>query len=160
LTYIVSACRRTLPVRDGPYKRLRLDRASCSFDRQLPEETHMNSSATVPSPTAPRDEDLAEQARPGHGVPSQDPSPAAQVPLEPGEAEREAKSVLAGGAMVGGAAIGAAIGVAVGGPVGVVVGGTLGAVAGAVGGAAAGAGMKPEDSSSADPVLENVAPHK
>lgn len=112
----------------------------------------MNSSATVPSHTAPRDEDVAEQARPGHGVPSQDPNPAAQIPLDHEEAEREAKSVLAGGGMVGGAAIGAAIGVAVGGPVGVVVGGTLGAVAGALGGSAAGAGMNPGDSNSADPV--------
>lgn len=105
----------------------------------------MNSSVTVPSHTTPRDEDLAEQARPGHGVPSQDPDPAAQMPLAPEEAEREAKSVLTGGAVVGGAAIGAAIGVAVGGPVGVVVGGTLGAVAGAVGGAAAGAVVNPGD---------------
>jgi hypothetical protein len=96
----------------------------------------MNSSATQPSHTATRDEDLAEQARPGHGVPSQDPNPAAQIPLEPEEAEREARSVLTGGAVVGGAAIGATIGVVVGGPVGVVVGGTLGAVAGALGGAA------------------------
>lgn len=101
----------------------------------------MNSSANAPSQTAPRDEDLAEQARPGHGVPSQDPNPAAQVALEPEEADREAKSVLTGGAAVGGAAIGAAIGVVVGGPVGVVVGGALGAVAGALGGAAAGTGM-------------------
>ena len=118
----------------------------------------MNSSATLPSHTAPRDEDLAEQARPGHGVPSQDPNPAAQIPLEPEEAEREAKSVLTGGAVVGGAAIGATIGVVVGGPVGVVVGGTLGAVAGALGGAAAGTVMNPEDSSSADTVLEDSAP--
>jgi uncharacterized membrane protein len=73
--------------------------------------------------------------------------------MEPGEAEREAKSVIAGGGMVGGAAIGATIGVAVAGPVGVVVGGTLGAVAGALGGAAAGTLMKPENSSHADPVL-------
>lgn len=117
----------------------------------------MNSSATSPSHTAPRDQDLAEQARPGHGVPSQDPNPAAQSPLEPGEAEREGKSVLMGGAVVGGAAVGATIGVAVGGPVGVVVGCTLGAVAGALGGAAAGSAMNPGHSSSADTVLEDSA---
>lgn len=116
----------------------------------------MNSSTTLPSHIAAHDKDLAEQARPGHGVPSQDPNPAAQISLEPEEAEREAKSVLTGGGMVGGAAIGATIGVAVGGPVGVVVGGTLGAVAGVLGGAAAGTVMK--DSSSADPVLEDGAP--
>jgi hypothetical protein len=114
----------------------------------------MNSFATFPSHTAPHDPDLAEQARPGHGVPSQDPDPAAQIPLEPEEAEREAKSVLTGGGLVGGAAIGATIGVVAGGPVGVVVGGTLGAVAGALGGAAAGAAMNPGESS-VDPVLED-----
>lgn len=108
----------------------------------------MNSSATLPSDTANRDEDLAEQARPGHGVPSQDPNPAAQLPLQPEEAEREANSVLTGGGMVGGAAIGASIGVAVAGPVGVVVGGALGAVAGALGGAAAGAGLDSGESGS------------
>jgi ABC-type dipeptide/oligopeptide/nickel transport system permease subunit len=118
----------------------------------------MNSTTTLPSQTAARDQDLAEQARPGHGVPSQDPNPAAQIPLGPGEAEREAKSVMTGGAMVGGAAIGATIGVAVGGPVGVVVGGTVGAVAGALGGAAAGTAMSPADPSNADPVLEDGTP--
>jgi hypothetical protein len=118
----------------------------------------MNSSVTLPSNTAPPDEDLAKQARPGHGVPSQDPNPAAQIALGPEEAEREAKSVLAGGGAVGGAAIGATIGVVVAGPVGVVVGGTLGAVAGALGAAAAGTMMNPGDSSSADPVLEDNAP--
>lgn len=86
----------------------------------------------------PVDPDLAEQARPGHGVPSQDPEPAAQLPLTAEEQEREARSTLMGGGMVAGAATGAAVGVAVGGPVGVLVGGTLGGVAGALGGAAAG----------------------
>lgn len=118
----------------------------------------MNASVKLPSHTEPRDKDLAEQARPGHGVPSQDPNPAAQVPLEPEEAQREANSVLTGGGVVGGAAIGAAIGGVVGGPVGVVVGGTVGAVAGALGGAAAGTVMNPGDSSSADPVPEDRAP--
>jgi predicted lipid-binding transport protein (Tim44 family) len=118
----------------------------------------MKASTTVPSRTAAHDEDLAEQALPGHGVPSQDPDPAAQVPLTPREAEREANSVLTGGGMVGGAAIGATIGVVVGGPVGVVVGGTLGAVAGALGGAAAGTAMNPVDSNRADPVPKGRAP--
>jgi len=118
----------------------------------------MNSSATLPSTTATRDEDLTEQAVPGHGIPSQDPDPAAQLPLTPEDAERESKSVLAGGGMVGGAAIGAAIGVAVGGPVGVVVGGTLGAVAGALGGAAAGTVMRPADSNNATPAVKHSAP--
>jgi len=107
----------------------------------------MNPSATPLPHTAPADEDLAEQARPGFGIPSQDPRPEAQMPMEPEEAEREEKSVLAAGGLVAGAATGAAIGVAVAGPVGVVVGTAVGAVAGAVGGAAAGTMVEPEDSS-------------
>ncbi|RYF42834.1 MAG: hypothetical protein EOO25_05320, partial [Comamonadaceae bacterium] len=78
----------------------------------------MNASTTQTSRTEPGgkplDKDLAEQARPGHGVPSQDPNPAAQMPLTAEEAERESRSALAGGGAVGGAAIGAGIGVAVG----------------------------------------------
>ncbi|MFT3820340.1 MAG: alpha/beta hydrolase [Rubrivivax sp.] len=84
------------------------------------------------------DDDMAEQARPGYGIPSQDPRPGAQYPLTPEAAEREARSVVVGGGAIAGAATGAAIGTAVAGPVGVVVGGTLGLVAGALGGAAAG----------------------
>ena len=110
----------------------------------------MNTSANSQPNAASADEDLAEQARPGHGIPSQDPDPAAQMPLEPKEADREPKSVLIGGGVVAGAATGAAIGVVVAGPVGVVVGGTLGAVAGALGGAAAGTMMNPEEPSHAD----------
>ena len=101
-------------------------------------------STIPPSNLEPVDKDLAEQANPGHGIPSQDLSAAAQIPLEPLEAEREANSVLAGGGLIAGAATGAAIGVAVAGPVGIVVGATLGAVAGALGGAAAGAMASPE----------------
>nr|WP_315427951.1 alpha/beta hydrolase [uncultured Albidiferax sp.] len=94
------------------------------------------------SPTSPYstvDKDLTDQAVPGHGIPSQDPDPAAQLALAPQEAEREAKSTLVGGGMVAGMVTGAAIGIGVAGPVGVVVGASLGAVAGALGGAAAGA---------------------
>lgn len=98
----------------------------------------MNPSINPQNTSIPADEDLAEQARPGHGVPSQDPDPAAQVGLTEHETERESKSVLMGGGVMAGAATGAAIGVALAGPVGVVVGGTLGGVAGALGGAAAG----------------------
>ena len=109
----------------------------------------MNPSAMPPLRPNPEDKDLAEQAQPGHGVPSQDTDPSAQTALAPAEAEREAKSVMMGGGVVGGAALGAAIGVAVAGPVGVVVGGTLGAVAGALGGSAAGAMASADDSASA-----------
>jgi hypothetical protein len=105
----------------------------------------MNPSTHPAAKTTPIDEDLAEQAIPGHGVPSQDPDPAAQSPLQPQEVEREANSVLAGGGVLVGAATGAAIGTAVAGPLGAVVGGTVGAVAGALGGAAAGAMATPDD---------------
>ena len=107
----------------------------------------MNSSATQPTGAEPVDPDLARQAVPGHGVPSQDPDPAAQVGLNPEEAEREAKSVLIGGGLVAGVATGAAVGAAVAGPVGVFVGGTLGAVVGAVGSSAAGGLVNPESTS-------------
>lgn len=124
----------------------------------------MSHLTTLPTGTDSTDKDLVEQAVPGHGIPSQDPDPAAQVALDPEEAEREAKSVMAGGGAVGGAAIGAGIGVAVGGPVGVVVGGAIGAVAGALGGAAAGALLSPGEPdtparSGAGPVPAHEARH-
>ena len=109
----------------------------------------MNSSTTQPTDVKPVDPDLAEQAVPGHGVPSQDPDPAAQVGLSPEEAERESNSVLIGGGLVAGLATGAAVGAAVAGPVGILVGGTLGAVAGAVGSSAVGASVIPESTDSA-----------
>lgn len=110
----------------------------------------MNSSTTQPTGVKPVDPDLVEQAVPGHGVPSQDPNPAAQVALNPEEAERESKSALIGGGVVAGLAAGAAAGAVVAGPVGVLVGGTLGAVAGAVGGAGAGELVNPENTTRAD----------
>ena len=103
----------------------------------------MTASATQSPNAVPADADLAEQARPHHGVPSQDPAVTAQFPLQAQEAEREARSVLMGGGVVAGMATGAAIGIAVAGPVGVVVGATVGAVAGALGGAAVAAGATP-----------------
>jgi hypothetical protein len=112
---------------------------------------------TTPPNTEPVDEDMVEQAKPGHDIPSQDPDAAAQIPLEGHEAEREANSALVGGGLMAGAATGAAIGVAVAGPVGVLVGASLGAVAGALGGAAAGAAGSPEDSDSVDTKLANKA---
>ena len=98
----------------------------------------MNSTTTQPAAAKPVDPDLAQQAVAGHGVPSQDPSPAAQVGLSPEEAERESRSVLMGGGLVAGLATGAAVGAAVAGPVGILVGGTVGAVAGVVGSRVAG----------------------
>lgn len=110
----------------------------------------MTPSTTPPLKGDPADQDLAEQAVPGHGIPSQDPDPNAQIRLTPDEADREANSVLMGGGMVAGMATGGAIGTAVGGPVGGLVGATMGAVAGALGGAAAGAASTPDDSSHPD----------
>jgi hypothetical protein len=106
---------------------------------------------TPPLDVDPADKDLAEQALPGHGIPSQDPEPAAQIPITAAESERESGSVLMGGGMIAGAATGAAVGAALGGPVGVLVGGTVGGVAGALGGAAAGPLVTPEDSASTVP---------
>ena len=117
----------------------------------------MHPSPTTPVNTVPVDDDLAAQAHPGHGIPSQDPAAAAQFRLEPEEAEREAKSVLMGGGVVAGMATGAAVGVAVAGPVGVVVGGTLGAVVGALGAAAAGSMVKPQGASTTTTVPADAA---
>lgn len=120
----------------------------------------MNSSTTQPPSTQAVDPDLAEQAVPGHGVPSQDPDSAAQVALSPEEAERESKSVLMGGGLVAGSAAGAAVGAAVAGPLGILVGGAIGAVAGAVGGGAAGDLASPESTASADGTPQDaVDPH-
>ena len=119
-------------------------------------------SSTTPIPsvasTPPVDEDLAEQARPGYGFPSQDPRTGAQTALKPEDAEREAHSALMGGGMMAGAAAGAAVGVAVAGPVGVVVGGTLGGIAGALGGAAAGIMVNPDDPADDAMAPPNMAP--
>jgi non-heme chloroperoxidase len=114
----------------------------------------MTPSTHAASPPAQPDADLALQARPGHGIPSQDPNPDAQIAIEPKEGQREADSALMGGGMVAGMATGAGIGGAVAGPVGVVVGATVGAMAGALGGAlggaAAGASTSAELASQAD----------
>lgn len=107
----------------------------------------MNSSIPQPPAVKPVDPDLAEQAVPGHGVPSQDPNLAAQVGLNLEEAERESKSVLIGGGLVMGLATGAALGAVVAGPVGILAGGTIGAVAGVVGGGVAGESVNPESAS-------------
>ena len=116
----------------------------------------MNPSTIPPAHETPVDPDLAEQAVPGHGIPSQDPSPAAQVALSPEESERESKSVMMGGGVIAAAATGAAVGAAVSGPIGVMVGGIAGAVAGALGGGAAGM-MASDSPSSTDDEPKDVA---
>lgn len=109
----------------------------------------MNTSNELPSDVKASDPDLAEQAVPGHGIPSQDPNPAAQVTLTPEEARQESKSVLIGGGVVAGLATGAAVGAAVAGPVGILVGATAGAVGGVLGSAAVGELVSPKSEASA-----------
>ena len=109
----------------------------------------------------PIDPDLAEQANPGHGVPSQDPSVGAQVALPRAEAEREAKSTLVGGGAIAGMLAGAATGAVLGGPVGVLVGGTVGTLAGALGGEAAGSMNQPAPETTApEPAAPPPALHR
>ena len=92
----------------------------------------MTSPDNLKNDSSDSDQDLTEQARPGHGIPSQDPDPQAQYALEPSESQHEIQSALTAGGMMAGAATGAALGAAMAGPLGVVVGTGLGAVAGAL----------------------------
>ena len=98
----------------------------------------MNSPTILQPDPKPIDPDLAEQAIPGHGIPSQDPDPAAQYGLTPKEAERESKSILIGGGLVAGMTAGAAVGAAAAGPVGILLGSSVGDIAGVVGTSAVG----------------------
>jgi hypothetical protein len=119
--------------------------SSAARDNELVQENTHDTFHRAPERSCAGCQDLADQARPGHGVPSQDTDPAAQQPLTPREAEREANSVLAGGGVMVGAAAGAALGGVLAGPVGAVVAGTAGAVVGALGGVAAGPLVSGED---------------
>ena len=116
----------------------------------------MNSSNPEPTSVEPIDPDLVEQAVPGHGIPSQDRDPAAQVLLSPEESERESKSVMMGGGLVAGSATGAAIGAAVAGPVGVLIGVTVGAAIGALGGVGATELVNQESTTNAEDELEEA----
>lgn len=111
----------------------------------------MNTSKNLTSSTTPIDEDLSKQAPTRHGVPSQDPDPVAKFPIQPEEANREGNSVLVGGSLMAGAAIG----VVAAGPVGVLVGATVGAVVGVLGGAiAASSEAKSQADTSPGPYIE------
>lgn len=68
--------------------------------------------------------------RPERSSPSQNPEPAAQVPMDDAHAARERRSVFLGGGLLAGAALGTAAGTALAGPLGVLLGSTLGAVLG------------------------------
>lgn len=61
------------------------------------------------------------------------PEPRSPEEKLPADSDLQAQSVLVGGGLIAGAAVGAAIGVMVSRPVGVVVGAGIGAVAGAAG---------------------------
>lgn len=76
------------------------------------------------------DPDLQEQAVKGHGVPSQDPDPSAQIQLSAAEAAREVRSALTGGGMIAGAALGCLMGAIWAGGAGAVLGSVAGSVLG------------------------------
>ena len=121
----------------------------------------MNTPNTPLTHAPATDGDLAQQARPGHGIPSQDTDLAAQVPLLPEEAQRESNSSLLAGGLVAGMATGALIGVGVGGPAGVVAGAAVGALVGSLGGAAVGTAMEmeppaPSDAAAASSVFLHI----
>ena len=118
----------------------------------------MTSSSPPPIPPNPVDPDTAEQAVPGHGVPSQDPESSAQVGLSADEAARESKSVLTGGGLVVGMVTGAGVGAVIAGPVGILAGGTVGAIAGVVGSNVVGELVKPKQPVIADDDQQN--PHQ
>lgn len=110
----------------------------------------MNIKDQINAKQHPQDPDLFEQAQQGHGLPSQDPDPDAQVGLTAAEQSREISSSLVGGGVLAGVAVGAAVGATVAGPVGILVGGTLGSVAGAVSAAAASMTVQMHPSESED----------
>lgn len=115
----------------------------------------MNTSTASPTHTSTPDQDLVDQARHGHGIPSQDPNPAAQQALAPAEAQREANAALVGAGVVAGVSTGAVIGAGVAGPAGGMVGAALGAVAGVIGAAVAGPMARSGDGS---PTETAIAP--
>jgi len=119
----------------------------------------MHPSTTQTAGKKPLDPDLAEQAVPGHGIPSQDPDPAAQVLLTPEESERESQSVLMGGSVMAGSAAGVAIGAAVAGPLGMVVGGVIGSVAAGIGAGVAGDSAVPDSLAEETPQDDPAGPH-
>jgi hypothetical protein len=92
-------------------------------------------SASYPAHT---DEDLLELAKPGHGVPSQDPDPSAQYPIGRELAAEEERTVFVGAGVMLGAALGAVVGIAAAGPVGVFAGSMVGGVVGGFGSRALG----------------------
>jgi pimeloyl-ACP methyl ester carboxylesterase len=82
---------------------------------------------------------MAEQVVPGHSIPSQDPEPATQLTLRPGEAKRKVNSVVIIGGVEASMATGAAIGEVLACPVGLLTGVAVGEAVGALDGEAAGA---------------------
>ena len=77
-----------------------------------------------------QDPDLRSQAKPGYGVPSQDPSPQAQVLLSDAEQQREFTSSFTGTGLIAGTAILAMVGGLVAGSTGLLMGAMVGAFIG------------------------------
>ncbi len=93
------------------------------------------SDALLPPDKLPTETNILVQTPLEHGIASRHPVVAAQVPLPPEDMEKQGQSVLVGGGLMVGAAVGAVLGVMVAGPAGVLVGTGLGAVVGAAGAA-------------------------
>ena len=114
--------------------------------------------SNTPSPSHRiHDEDVAKQARPGHGIPSQDPKPSAQFALSTEDTRRATDSVLMGSGLVVAAATGAGVGAMVSGPVGILIGASLGAVTGLLCGVAAKKILDSFGAKSLDELAEEVA---
>lgn len=77
-----------------------------------------------------QDPDLHAQAKLGHGVPSQDPSPEAQLMLSDAEQAREFASSFTGTGLIAGSALLATAGGLVGGSTGLLLGAMIGAFTG------------------------------
>lgn len=76
------------------------------------------------------DPDLRSQAKLGYGVPSQDPSPEAQLMLSDAEQQREFTSSFTGSGLIGGAALLATFGGLMAGSTGLLLGAMVGAFTG------------------------------
>ena len=96
----------------------------------------------TPTSCKPLDPDLAQQARRGYGVPSQDLDPAAQMPLSAVEQARELRSAFTGGGMIAGLGLGCVLGLMLAGGAGAVLGSVSGSIVGAWAAMAAGMRMK------------------
>lgn len=77
-----------------------------------------------------KDPDLRRQAKPGYGVPSQDPSPEAQLMLSDAEQMREFTSSFTGTGLIAGTTLLATAGGLLAGSTGLLLGAMIGAFSG------------------------------